>query len=237
MLNNSTDIECFYCPLTGKIYQVPVLAEDGFFYEELAILKHIASSKTSPTTQKPMNSNLITCVLFNVMLKMFLEKNPEKKIDEYVISHTQNKDYLDKIIIMKQYDKLLLFDDFDLSQFDHNLIITLFRRASNEVLKYFIDHIINLEEPIASETNVKTYLIYYVVQYSNLEILRHLAQNDINLEIRDSRNHRPIHTACRYASLEIIKYLVDCGVDLNCEQEYSWSSIHSICYYRCHEFI
>lgn len=40
----------FYCPITHAIMRVPVMAADGFTYEEQAIRRWLASRSTSPTT-------------------------------------------------------------------------------------------------------------------------------------------------------------------------------------------
>jgi len=52
----------FICPITQEVMELPVVAPDGFVYEEAAIKKWLASHTTSPMTGAPMSSKpLIRC--------------------------------------------------------------------------------------------------------------------------------------------------------------------------------
>ena len=47
------------CPLTGKLFIEPVTAEDGFTYENTAILKHFTKSHLSPVTFEEIGKHLM----------------------------------------------------------------------------------------------------------------------------------------------------------------------------------
>ncbi|CAF4973293.1 unnamed protein product, partial [Rotaria sp. Silwood1] len=43
------------CPITQQLFSVPVLAEDGYTYEESAIVKWIQENQTSPMTKQNLS--------------------------------------------------------------------------------------------------------------------------------------------------------------------------------------
>lgn len=48
----------FCCPLSNKIFEDPVTAEDDFNYERKEIQKWLVDNKVSLTTKKPMGNRL-----------------------------------------------------------------------------------------------------------------------------------------------------------------------------------
>lgn len=53
-----TMLDYITCPITKLIFCDPVVAEDGYFYEFMAIKTHLTKSNISPTTGNQMGSNL-----------------------------------------------------------------------------------------------------------------------------------------------------------------------------------
>jgi hypothetical protein len=52
--------EYLICPITLKLFNEPVLAEDGYTYEREAITRWINQHGTSPRTKKPLRLNQLT---------------------------------------------------------------------------------------------------------------------------------------------------------------------------------
>jgi len=75
--------ECFVCPLTRKIYFNPVIAEDGFMYEEDAIKKWLDDHDTSPITNETISSKLIYAHQIKYSLHFFIKENPYEIVNVY----------------------------------------------------------------------------------------------------------------------------------------------------------
>jgi ankyrin repeat protein len=72
----------FKCPITGQIFCIPVLGEDGILYEEEAISRWLKRSTVSPVTKKTLKKTTY-CYFAKNMVDLFLEKNPEHREDRY----------------------------------------------------------------------------------------------------------------------------------------------------------
>lgn len=70
----------------------------------------------------------------------------------------------------------------------------------------------------------------FVRECKNLEIIKYVIDNIIDIECEDRTNFRPIHIACSNNNLDMVKYLVSIGVNLECEHIYKWRPIHLACY-------
>ncbi len=71
----------------------------------------------------------------------------------------------------------------------------------------------------------------------DIQILKHIIDNSIDLECQTIKNWRPIHSICRHSTPEMIKYIIDKGVDLECQHNEDWRPIHLICRYSTPEMI
>ena len=57
--------DTFICPISRQIFNKPVLAADGFYYEQSQITLWFKTNNTSPLTNLPIDKKLIECHLFN----------------------------------------------------------------------------------------------------------------------------------------------------------------------------
>ena len=73
------------CPITGLIFLYPVIAFDGFTYEEDAILKWFADHNTSPMTNLALeHTNLCPDRKIQKIVQEHLKINPNDKENQYV---------------------------------------------------------------------------------------------------------------------------------------------------------
>ena len=71
-------LEDLLCPITGQIFNIPVMAEDGVIYEEEAISKWLKIKQESPMTKEPCKQ-IYYCRLVKKMVDLFLQLNPDHK--------------------------------------------------------------------------------------------------------------------------------------------------------------
>jgi hypothetical protein len=57
------------CPITHEVFEDPVLASDGFFYERRAIATWMRANTTSPTTRGPLRPEMTRSHAFNAILR------------------------------------------------------------------------------------------------------------------------------------------------------------------------
>jgi len=222
----------FICPLTGKIFYEPVMASDGFMYENDAIRKWLKNNNTSPKTGIILNhKNISHDFIFNKVFNNFLKLN--KDIQRYkpeinFIECIKNKDY-NKIINSNILN--ITFDIQNLGNFD------FFK--NNDLVKFFIKNNIILMNKKGMR------LIHLICRYSTSEMIKYIIDiylkegHDIQCETRDK--WKPIHFICRYSTPEMIKYIINIyiqkGYNIQCQTKEKYKPIHFICRYSTPEMI
>ncbi len=89
--------EEFLCPITLDIMKDPVICEDGYTYERVAIMG--ISNSLSPITRQPINkSNLIP----NRALKQFIERFTTGNLTKLIIAEQNNKQDLEQQLRLKE---------------------------------------------------------------------------------------------------------------------------------------
>lgn len=72
----------------------------------------------------------------------------------------------------------------------------------------------------------------------NINVLKHVIDNIVDIDAEDEYGWRLIHFVCRYSLPEIIKYLVvSHKIDIEEENNYGWRPIHFICRYSTPDMI
>src|SRR5579885_1237751 len=96
------------CPLTKLIFCDPVLAEDGQFYEFMAIKNYLSRNTVSPTTGEKMGNSLTRASQLKKLTNDFLELNPGYKSDQFLFKkpfYLFAKEFIDNLK-EKEYEKL-----------------------------------------------------------------------------------------------------------------------------------
>lgn len=226
-MSNQRDI--FICPISRKLFNEPVLADDGFFYEKNEIEKWLKTKNTSPLTGLYISKKLISCHLFSTVLKRFYEENPKELLNRYINikQHSEYIDEINNILEYEEYDELLKYSSFNLIFFKKSKLVGFLENVNLVIFRYFIDNIINIEE--ICDENLGQKLIHLVCRHCEPDKIKYLVDKEIDLEANTFKNWRPIHYLIKFSTPEIIKYLVDKGVDLECANKDGWRPIHYAC--------
>ncbi|AYV82374.1 MAG: hypothetical protein Homavirus39_2 [Homavirus sp.] len=78
-------------------------------------------------------------------------------------------------------------------------------------------------------TKMYYYFDFFTEYCTNLDTIKYVLDNAIDLECIVEHKRRLIHTACYYNNLEMVKYLIDKNVDLEYEDNYKLRPIHLAC--------
>ena len=135
------------CPITYLIMLHPVLANDGFVYEQYAIKKWFENNSTSPMTNEKIKTNLFHCQSMLNIINNFLELHPEYKPNQYVEKKKYKlcKDDISKFIMDKNYDKLLNYYDYSAK---YVLTPEVIENADSNIIEYIIGSSINLSNSL-----------------------------------------------------------------------------------------
>lgn len=207
-------LEDFKCPLTNLIFLNPVVAEDGYVYEYMAIKFWLNKDDISPITNEKMGNNLIHIKHYKKIINDILNKNPELVEWQF----TKKKPYFlfryefIQNLLNKHYDKLVIYTDIILNDSLDD--------SNTTVAKYLFTNC----KKIPSET-------VNAQQYYD-DIIKKVIDNSIDFDSYDDNGSKPIHVACRYSNQNIIKYFIDRGVDLNCSDIKGNKPIHYITEYQ-----
>jgi ankyrin repeat protein len=226
-------VENIKCPITHAIFKNPVRANDNITYERTSILEWLKNKNTSPCTRAEI-FDLTDNVDMKELIDIFLLKYPDylKEQYDYKDSFLDFKDECKKYVKNKNFDKLLYYVEFDLS--DDNFTYNLFKDCKDKnVLKHVIDNTIDLE----CINNEGWRPIHYLCRYSTPEMIRYIIDKGVNLECINKYKMRPIHFICALSTPEMIKYIIDKGVDIECDTNEGWRPIHFICRYSTPEMI
>lgn len=221
----------FVCPISCQLFNKPVLAEDGYFYEESEIRKWLKTNDKSPMTNIYMGKSLRCSHLISSLLEKFYEENPCDLDNRFDID--DQMDILRNHIVNKDYWKIMEFVNIDLGYFDAGLLKEIIINGSSQIIKHLIDNASNIEV----EYSNKWKLIHYICRYSKPKMVKYIIDRGVDLECENRNKWRPIHFICRYSTPKMIKYIIDKGVDLECEDRSKWRPIHFICRYSTPEMM
>ena len=81
------------CPISQQIYKEPVLASDGYIYEENCIKEWMIDNRSSPITREELSNNLTIVYPVKNMIEEFLRENPKLKELQYnnIAEYYQNR--------------------------------------------------------------------------------------------------------------------------------------------------
>lgn len=240
-----TTLDSITCPITGKIFNDPVVALDGYVYENTVIVDWFITSDLSPITKQPINKLLIKCHPMKQIVSDHLEKNPsdiqrqyqipsyrQSKFNFYNLSmnYSENIHKVNELIDTKQFYSLLNYNSFDLHLMFKNKYIfkKLLKYLDITIWKHIIDNTTDLEVIHKRNSNSKFYkwrLIHYIIYYNkNLDIIRYLVSK-IDVNCRIFNDDSLIHFVLLHSELEIIKHIASIS-NLECTNDLMWKPIH-----------
>src|SRR3990170_3542642 len=177
----------FFCPLTKLIYDEPVVADDGYIYEFMAIDSWFKSSNVSPSTGKKVGKNLIKLIEFKNLVHDYMQEHQELHYMWFKKRKPFNlfRDQFRKQLISKEWQELYNYTSIILNDY--------FEIAKNDYITIF------------------GYLCKFCIDKN---VIKYLIENSIDYDTEDVFSLRPIHYACQYADPEIIKFLINKNVNL-----------------------
>lgn len=222
----SLDIKNFICPITRELFYDPVIAEDGYIYERIAIEKWINENGTSPMTRERIKGKLKESILVKNILETILELYPDLKKEQYEKDnlYMNNSREIHNHIRNKNFTKLLDYIEYDIVELDSNLI-DIFEGADDDTVIYVLDN-----------SNIYDYsnIILRMIRYASPNIQRYMIQKsninelfksiyyyvDINTFLLIINETEYIHTdhvlnsICNYP-LKFTKCIIDKYIELN----------------------
>lgn len=208
--------ESFTCPITKLIFNDPVVAEDGFIYEYLAIRDHIKNNCTSPQTGDRMGSHLQRVHTVRLMVDQFLGTHPEYQKEQFL---HKKPFYLFKSELIDcaqkgDEEQITTYTSFCLTyEFNEK---TLFeyacRNFSEEVIMHMIDNSIDYD--VEDHHGLRP--IHIACRYATPAIVCHLIDKGANIESPDTIGNRPLSYVILYnGNLDLIHFILQKGATIN----------------------
>jgi hypothetical protein len=184
--------DAIYCPITLQIFCEPVMASDGHIYERVAIDEILSKNNpVSPITKETLTKTLVTSHVSISIRDEILQKYPDLKKDVYVPikTHTKYKDQVSQIIKDKQFQHLLHIIEFQPKLFVKDDLMVLFQNGSNDVIKYVIDNLVDINQ---SRGNNMWRIPHYICRYCNGEIIQYMLKTtDVKLCMQTPKGSVP----------------------------------------------
>lgn len=229
-------VKKFTCSITHDLMVNPVLAADGQFYDEKAIKVWLKDHDTSPLTNKVLKHKYLTeCHFFNLELKAFYEKYPEKypkpTIDELVVELAKNERILDKTDNVEIFLNAGGYVFNDGLHFIHKI---LFHCSEPAIIHAVIDHPSTNLECTTPDGNRAISIMcsnkHKLPKKDQFELIKHLVEKKVELNFVNKDGCTPLLTYLRdYHGLDIMKYLIEHGADVKVKNKAGWTPLHYIC--------
>lgn len=181
-------IELLKCPISNKLFNTPVYSSfDGVTYED----------------QLCNDENKIVCIALKSFISAFLDEFPQYKQLQYQpiaqnINHSNAKIMVNSIIESGNFENLRKYCNFSLIHISNDTLEKLLTKANEEIISFFIDNLINVEEHIDS-----CKLIHYVCRFcsNNINIIKKVIEKGTNMKDYNKHNkYYPLHYLARYSN-------------------------------------
>lgn len=233
------------CPISGSIFHTPVLASDGFFYEEQLITDWLLTNEVSPITREPISKELYQSTMFKKYIESYLEHNPDAKKDQYQLI-TSNK-FIDNIykinnfVALRNFDKLLDYVEYDLTKMTNNnefsQIVTYCKNT--DILKHILNNTIDLNCVLLDNWRPVHYISRYCSDSTTpgmiTFMINKLAELGLPLDVQNNDGCQPIHYICYYLHsnsidtvMNTINKMIDAGLRLDIQNNDGYCAVLSI---------
>ena len=219
------------CPITKLIFCDPVLAEDGNFYENMAIQNHLNKTNVSPITGNKMGSDLIKATKLKQLTDKFLNTNPEYRTDQFLFKkpfYLFKNEFL-MLLKEKKFASLHEFTGIILNTVVNRNKETLFEVVCIvcpiETIKYVLDNSIDYD--IYDSRNLKP--LHLVCKHTSIEVIRHMLSKNVDIKSEDMYGETPFGYLLQYKySNEFITECLDLGVNVNKTNKGGLSPAHYV---------
>ena len=220
------------CPITKLIFCDPVLAEDGQFYEYMAIKNHLMRSNISPVTNEKIGTILLRSTNIKKITTEFLEHNPEYKNDQFLFKkpfYLFAKEFIDTLREgnyekLKEFTSIVLNTDIG----KESLFEIVCKNCPNEIIKHIIDNSIDYD--VYDRKKLKP--LHIACKYASGEVIMYLAKKGVDLESEDINGERPLSYIILYKKptdyKSFIQDFIGLGTDINYISRNGYMAIHHI---------
>lgn len=206
----------FYCPLTKLILFEPVLADDGYVYEELAIKDWLKHNSYSPVTKKHISSHTKHIEPLKLAISEYITNNPDKKTEQFLYRKPFSyfKDEFFQVLKNKKYDSIKSYSSFILGYnicYD-TLCAFICKNCPNDIVMYVIDNAVDMEY-----SNNKLKAIQTFIMYSNEEVIKYALSKLKDKNVNDSNDNSIMHYIFEYheSNNSLIEHCLEQGLPLN----------------------
>lgn len=225
LLKMENIIKLLTCPISLKIFNEPVLASDGYFYEKYFIIQWFEKSSKSPIKGIELpNKNLVVSHTFNSLLDSFITLNPEYLLNQFKLTIPikykniySDENYYKYCTDEKIYAKFINLNV--LHQFIESEIVSIdfiFKVIDliDDIYYYPHDNDRTILNDFFSHGNFK--IIKYIIDKS-------LKDKSIDLEFVENDNFKwkPICYISSFCCNKSIQYAIDNGMNVDCIMEYN----------------
>lgn len=214
-------IRLIRCPVTKKIFKIPVMASDNIVYEAEIAFKLINTEEKSPISGLVLEQDIKIIITLKSMISLFLEKFQEYKVMQYnsdfdisKIYHFSKAEILSVFTERDNYDRLLKYDKFKIDDIDYLCFTDFLRYCGNhEVIIHFLDRCNNLNYKWG---NSSWNLVNYIFKYASPEVVKYVLKTykELDYENDCSNGWRPIHQIASSYDGECVRLIVDLGVNV-----------------------
>ena len=217
-MEKNTLLQYLTCPITKLIFCDPVLADDGNFYEFMAIKNHLSRNNISPVTGEKIGNSLLKAGTIKKMTEEFLSTNPEYKNDQFLFKkpfYLFTKEFLDlmrenKFEQLKDFTSIILNTEIG----KETLFSIVCRTCPIEIIKHILDN--SLDYDTADRNKLKP--LHTACKLASRDIIMHLAQKGVDLNSEDINGETPLGYLILYKKDDnsaIIHDLLNLGADVN----------------------
>ena len=186
------------CPLTGKLFNTPVIDQKGTIYEQQAFITKFYHEE---------EVSYIVVVCLKAFISSFLDNYPEFKKCQYVLKEEEKKNHLlhtkkvQSIINGGKLSDLKHYTSFSLNHISSETIKNLLKCQDITIKKYFIDNVIDLTSLIGNGNwHFINYVCSNINSSGNEPILKYLLEKGqyMKLYCKDDGMY-PLHQILHYS--------------------------------------
>lgn len=219
------------CPITKLIFCDPVVAEDGYVYERMAISNHLNKENTSPVTGHRIGTNLMENRRIKELAEDFLQANEEYRNEQFLFKkpfYLFKKDFLmslknKEFNNLQEYTSIML--NIDVNRNKETLFEAVCKICPDDVILYIIDNSIDYD--VYDSRNLKPF--HLACKYGSQTIIKHLMAKDVDVRSTDICGETALGYLLMYRNEPaLVKELLEHGISVNSQNQNGFSPSHYV---------
>jgi hypothetical protein len=214
-------IKLISCPITGKIFYMPVIGSDNVVYEAEAAIELIENKTVSPISGKKLDKNIIVVLNLKSLIDLVLKSFENLREQQYKCStnitnlyHFSKAEILTIFMERTNYNSLLKYDNFKMDDIENYCFADFLKFAPYDVVVHFINHCDNLHYRFPDSPGTWN-VINYIFRCGTQEVVKYVLKTypDLDYENESSEGWRPIHQIASSYDGESVRLILDNGAD------------------------